>query len=229
MTTWTPVKRSPVHHKLVEGGAVFESISRWYCATRFTEPEQEAAAIRSAVGLLDLSFAPKWELKGKEVNRHLESLVEEGAPQTGNVSLLPSGYVARISSEHALFVAQGEDRPTITRVSDRDLLSGCLHVTERTSGLGNLLLCGPQASAVLRKLTPLDLREVSFGNLRCAPTPMAGTPVTIVRRDRGQLAGYEILLLAEYGEYLWDCLLEAGQEFEMRPFGLVAHRLLEGE
>ena len=230
-TQWTPVKRSPLHHKLVERGGVMETLSHWCCATHFTDPQQEVTAVREGVGLLDRSFTCKWELKGKEVDQLLELLLEGPVPEPGRVVPLPSapfGYAARISRHRALLVSDGEEHPVLMRLQEGQLLSGCQHATERTSGLGNLLLCGPQAAAVLRRVTDLDLREASFRNLSCAPVPLAATPVLVVRHDRGQLPGYELLFTSEYGEYLWDCLQEAGEELGMRPFGLTAYRLLEG-
>ncbi len=223
---WAPVKRSPVHYKLVQLGAVLELISQWYCVTRFSDPDQEANAVRCGAGLLDLSFTSKWELKGQGVDQFLGSILDRPAPEPGIVISTDSGYAARISPDHALFVADRQDDPIMTQITDRNSLSGCLHVTHRSSGLGNFLVCGPQARALLRKLTSLDLRENSFANLQCSCAPVAATPATIVRRDRASLAAYEILFLSEYGEYLWDCVMEAGEEFEMRPFGLTAYRLL---
>ena len=223
---WTPVKKSPVHHKLVQLGAVFEPISQWSCATEFSDPEEEADAVRCGAGLLDLSFTSKWELKGQGVGQFLGSILDRPAPEPGGVASTDSGYAARISPDHALIVSdQGDDR-IIAQITDRNSLSGCFHVTDRSSGLGNFLVCGPQTRALLRRLTSLDLRESSFANLQCRCGPMAATHATIVRRDRGSLAGYEILCHSEYAEYLWDCLVEAGEDFEMRPFGLTAHRLL---
>jgi sarcosine oxidase subunit alpha len=41
--------------------------------------------------------------------------------------------------------------------------------------------------------------------------------------------GWEIHYPAEYGEYLWKKLLEAGKGFNIRPFGVEAQRLLRLE
>ena len=225
---WDPVKRSPVHHKLVQLGAILEPISQWSCAMQFSDPEEEADAVRRNVGLLDLSFTSKWELKGQGVGQFLGSTLERPAPEPGGVASTDSSYAARISLDHALVVSDRGDDRIIARITDRNSRSECFHVTERSSGLGNFLVCGPRARALLGRLTSLDLRESSFANLQCRCGPVAATHATIIRRDPGSLAGYEILCHSEYAEYLWDCVVEAGEEFEMRPFGLTAHRLLGG-
>jgi sarcosine oxidase subunit alpha len=38
--------------------------------------------------------------------------------------------------------------------------------------------------------------------------------------------GYEIHYPAEYGEHVWDALLESGARFGIRPFGVEAQRIL---
>ena len=41
--------------------------------------------------------------------------------------------------------------------------------------------------------------------------------------------GWELHVPAEYGEHLWDALMEAGQEFAIAPFGVEAQRILRLE
>jgi heterotetrameric sarcosine oxidase gamma subunit len=224
---WTPVKRSPVHHKLKQLGAILEPISQWQCVRQFRDPDQEAQAVRSEAGLLDLSFTTKWELKGKEIDQFLHSDLNQPAPQPGRLVRTDFGYLIRITRNHSLLVAEPEDDPLLLAVTGRKSQSSCLHLTDRSSGLGHFLLCGPRAGQVLGKLVSLDLREAAFPNLGCACTPLAHTPTTVLRRDRNALPGFEILFRSEFGEYLWDSVMEAGAEFEMAPFGLAALRLLE--
>ena len=225
--SWTPVKRSPVHHKLEQLGAVLEPISQWQCAGHFGDPGREAEAASSGVGLLDFSFTGKWELKGKDLGKFLESNLDQPTPEPGTVILTDLGCLARITRNHSLLVTQRKDDPVLVGLTDTQSHSDCIHAIDRSNGLGQFLLCGPQAGQLLGKLTSLDLREASFPNLRCACTPLAATLATVVRWDRNSLPGYQIVFNSEYGEYLWDCVMEAGEEFHIGPFGLAALRLLE--
>jgi sarcosine oxidase subunit alpha len=51
----------------------------------------------------------------------------------------------------------------------------------------------------------------------------------VVRADVGSLLAYEIYYGREFGEYLWDTLRDAGQEFAVVPFGVATLRLLQAE
>ncbi len=226
-STWNPTKQSPVHHKLVESGAVLAQVSGWLLAEHFGNAQEELLAVRSSVGLADLSWVSKWEIQGTEVRRFLTSILGEKIPEPGRAALVSSGYACRGSRNHALFVSDQETAPFTARPSAWGSNAGCLHATDRTNGFGSFVLCGPRARAVLSKLTSLDLRERFFTDLSCAWGPMAAIRVLLVRKDRSGVPGYEIFFSREYGEYLWDAVKEAGMEFHLRPFGLAAARILE--
>ncbi len=225
---WRPVRRSPVHHKLVELGAVLEVVSGWSVVEHFGDPVKEEVGVRSGVGLADLSLCPKWEVKGTDMT-HLPRLVPgQGVPEVpspGNAVQTESGYLCRVSPNHALWILQKDSvLPTVLSIN---VASRCLHLTDRTFGLGCFLVCGTKARAVLQKLTALDLRETKFPNSACASVPLAAIQVLVVRKDRSDLFGYEILFSREYGEYLWTAVMEAGSEFGMYALGLAAVRSLE--
>ena len=156
----------------------------------------------------------------------LRSIVGEAIPDAGRVVLAGSGSLCRVSPNHVLFFSDRENEAVPDQISEASRLTGCIHVTDRTSGLGSFLLCGPKAGLVLRKLTSLDLREASFPNLSCRAAPMAAVQTLVVRKDRDELLGYQIFFNREYGEYLWDAVIQAGREFQIGPFGLAAERLL---
>jgi len=58
---------------------------------------------------------------------------------------------------------------------------------------------------------------------------VAGIPALLLRIGFVGETGWEIHFSAEYGEYLWDALLEAGADTQLRPFGVETQRLLRLE
>lgn len=227
MNALKPVKLSPTHHQLLRDGAALTDVSGWKVAEHFGNPQEETEAVRSGVGLSDQSAVAKWEVKGTDVPRFLAAALAVQKLVPGRVARVGSGTVCLISRYHALYTsddAQGEPPQSLEGQTASET---CAHVTERTSGFGKFLLCGPQARDVLAKLTSLDLREQKLPNLSCASGPMASIQVLLIRRDRTGLPGYEILFNREYGEYFWNVIKEAGQEYHLRPFGLITDRSLE--
>ena len=81
----------------------------------------------------------------------------------------------------------------------------------------------------MRKLTTLDLRPAQFPDLSCAQGSLAGIHTLVIRADIQAHLAYQVYCGREFGEYLWDALLDAGQEFGARPFGLAAQRQLHAQ
>jgi sarcosine oxidase subunit alpha len=106
---------------------------------------------------------------------------------------------------------------------------GCVHLTNLTSALAAVQLVGPYSHELLRKLTALDLSPQRFADLTCAQGSVAKIHALVVRADvRSELA-YEVYCGREFGEYLWDTLRDAGEEFGAVPFGVATQRLLHAE
>jgi heterotetrameric sarcosine oxidase gamma subunit len=91
--------------------------------------------------------------------------------------------------------------------------------TEVTSVYANLVLAGPRGRQVLAKLTSLNLSEQSLPNLSCAQTSLAHAHCIILREDLPSLATYHILVGRDVAESLWEAVLHAGREFQLRPCG----------
>ncbi len=222
---WNPLRRSPLHARLREAGAVFETESGWARARHFGDPEAEFQAGSTGVALSDLSGTGKWQAKGRHLERDLEPGVSGEVPAPGRVAGTRTGCLCRITPGEALFLFQ-DGRPEHHPGSGGED-DGCLHLLERTDGLALMALWGPESRRVLAKLTTLDLREAARPHGTCAAAPMAGVRVLLVRWDRGGLPNYPILVSAEYGAYLWDMVLDAGREYGLRPCGLDAWKRLE--
>jgi heterotetrameric sarcosine oxidase gamma subunit len=228
MTTASTSKflgRSPLHHRLTAGGATFLETAGWLVAQHFGDAKREAAAAGSAVGLCDLSHTAKWQLHGADLASALSTVLDGEVLKAGRVIPCRSSYICCPSREEALVICEPADATIISKLSEvgRD---GCLHLVDRTSGFARLLLCGPQSRPLLRKLTPLDVREKAFADFRCVWTPMAGIRILLIRADRQQLPAYEILASREYSDYVWEVLRDAGREYDLLLFGLEAAHLL---
>jgi len=105
------------------------------------------------------------------------------------------------------------------------VLAGGINVT---SVYTSLRLAGPRATAVLGKLTPLNIGGSALPNMSCAQATLAHVPTIFLREDIGSLLAFHLLITREYAESIWQEILHAGHEFHICPFGLEALRLLRG-
>jgi heterotetrameric sarcosine oxidase gamma subunit len=222
-----PLARSPLGHRLAVEGAVFSESSGWLTADHFGNAREEAESARSGVGLADCSFAGKWDLQGADLEQALRRVMEASTiPEPGRAAACEGGFVCRLVRDHALLILE-QPGATLPDALYKQDAGPCLHVVDRTSGYGRLVLSGPKGRPVLGKVTPLDLREKTFPDLSCTWSPMSGVRVLLLRRDRGRWPGYEVMVSREYAEYLWDTLIKAGKEHGIRVMGFEAIRLLE--
>jgi sarcosine oxidase subunit alpha len=102
-------------------------------------------------------------------------------------------------------------------------------VTNVTAGFGGVNLAGPRARDVLRKVTDIDLSSNVFPYMGCAQGLVAGVPCMLFRVGFVGELSYEIHFPAEYGEYIWDALMDAGKDFGIAPFGVGSQRILRLE
>src|SRR5207249_995496 len=104
-----------------------------------------------------------------------------------------------------------------------------VHITNLTGGLAALNLAGPKARNVLAKLTSCELNTKAFSYMACRREEVGGVEALLMRIGFVGETGWEIHFPAESGAYLWRALLEAGRDFDIRPVGVEAQRLLRLE
>ena len=90
-------------------------------------------------------------------------------------------------------------------------------------------LNGPISRKLLEELTDLPLDSESFPFLSMKETTVAGIPARIYRISfTGELA-FEINVPARYGLALWKALMEAGEKYDICPYGTEAMHVLRAE
>jgi glycine cleavage system aminomethyltransferase T len=57
---------------------------------------------------------------------------------------------------------------------------------------------------------------------RCVESSLARVPAMILRFDRQGTLAYEILVPRDFGEYVWEALLDAGAPLAVRAVGAAA-------
>jgi len=105
-----------------------------------------------------------------------------------------------------------------------------IHISDYSSFYSQLALQGPRALETLQKLTKVDLAAIK--NYWFTWGQVAGIHnVLIARTGYSGEDGFEVYIPADEAtsEKMWNALLEAGQEFGIRPCGLGARNTLRLE
>ena len=223
----------------------------WQCADSYGPVEAEVQAIREQVGISDISPLAKLDIQGNHVFASLGQKLSLGLSLGISLETVPVGRVVRVppqalqldaqaggllcslSRNHARLISPpGTASAVHTRVESviqQTADSACIHLTNVTSNFTAIQIAGPLSRDLLRKLTALDLRPAQFADLSCAQGSLAHIHALVLRTDIQAHLAYQVYCGREFGAYVWDALLDAGQEFGARPFGLAAQRQLHAQ
>jgi sarcosine oxidase subunit alpha len=242
-----PTRLTPLHHRNLELGAEMMDVGQWKRPRVYMSAEEESRAVRERVGLIDVSTLGKIDLQGRDAVKLLERIYTNtwADLKVGRVRyavmvdesgiILDDGTVARLGEDHFFIttttsgIGSVEEWLAWWMEGDPEGTPLCAHVTNVTSALAAVNLAGPKSRDVLAKVTDLDVSPAALPYLRAVQGTVAGVPATILRIGFVGELGYEMHFAAEYGEYVWDVLMDAGQEFGIAPFGVEAQRTLRLE
>ena len=238
-----PLKRTPMDRKHRELGAPIVELGVWQRPHRYGDPQEECRAVRERVGIIDVSTLGKLDVKGKDAGALLDRVythrfsdlrigrIRYGLMCSDNGAIMDDGTVTRLAEDH-YFITTTTGNVDVMEEWLKWWSAGsgmCAHVVNVTAGYGALNVAGPQARATLSKLTDLDLSGPSSRYMRSSRATVAGVPSILLRIGFVGETGWELHFPAEYGEYMWDALMNAGREFGIAPFGLEAQRILRLE
>ena len=238
-----PVKRTPMDQNHRDLGATMVDLGPWQRAHSYGSPQEECLAVRQRVGIIDVTTLGKLEVIGQGAGalldrvytHHFSSLpvgrIRYGLLCADNSTIMDDGTVTRLS-EDRFFVTTTTGNVDVIEEWLKWWSAGsgvCAHITNVTSAYAAVNLAGPRARETLSKLTDIDLSTKSFRYMRSAQGNVAGVPAILLRIGFVGETGWEIHVPAEYGQYIWETIMEAGEEFGIAPFGLEAQRILRLE
>ncbi len=240
-------KRTPVHESQQEAGAIFRRVGPWKRARYFSQDfssRKEIEGVRTNVGIIDVSTLGKFRIFGPDALRALERVY------VGHMAAIPEGrvkYSAMCNDDgcpidDGVIAKQGENDYYFTTTTGRaDSTEEWIryhvryepwefHLVNLTNAYGAINLAGPNARAVLEKLTDADISKEGFPYGGYGEIKIGGVVSARVMRlgFLGELS-YELHVPASYMESVWELLLEAGKDVHMGPFGLEAQNVLRLE
>ena len=238
-----PMKRSPLDHIHRELGADMVESGPWQRPRSYGLPDEECLAVRQRVGIIDVSTLGKLEVRGKDAGALLDRVythrfsnlrvgrIRYGVLCSDNGTILDDGTVARVGEDH-YFVTTTSGNVDMIEEWFKWWNAGTgqhAYVTNVTSNYAAVNVAGPYARQTLSKITDIDLSPRAFRYMRFKQGEVAGIPGMLLRIGFVGEPGWEVHVPAEYGEYLWAAIMDAGGEFGIAPFGLEAQRVLRLE
>ncbi|MBC7491455.1 MAG: aminomethyltransferase, partial [Novosphingobium sp.] len=246
-----PQKVSPLYQRLAAAGAVYGETYGWERPKWFSldgreeEPgyhrtnvfevvAAEVKAVAERVGVLDLSGFAKYEVTGPDSEAFLNRICANRMPRKqGGIGLVhPLSRLGRIYGEmtvtrmaddhfYCLSAAAAEQRDE-DHLRQNKLPHEQVTIRNVTMDRGVLVLSGPKARDVLRKLTEADLSNEGFRWLSGQDITIAGLPVRSLRVSYVGEGGWELHPAMTHLAALYEAVWTAGQEFGIANYGLYA-------
>ena len=229
--------RSPLYELASEQKARFTSFSGWEMPVQFSGLTKEHQAVRSQVGMFDISHMGKFVFTGDRLIDTWQNLVPS------DLSRLQAGqalYTVLLNEQGGIiddiiFYYQGEreQQKAIVIVNagttekDKDWILSHLDSAVEMSDISRqqalIALQGPQAETVLQSLADEDISTMTAFTHQTVT--INGSSAFIARTGYTGEDGFEIMLEPDAAKQLWQSLLQAG----VVPCGLGARDTLRLE
>ncbi len=148
-------------------------------------------------------------------------------PETGVASRIGVGFGTSRTEPDVLIAGQrpGEWILLGSAAANRAVidgldLSGFVSVIDHTHSRALFRLTGADAASVLEKVCSLDWSDTMTPDGATASASVAKVTCDIIRADRAGIRSYLIACDRSFGQYLFDAILDAGEEFGITPVTL---------
>ena len=249
-----PVRKTAMHGWHEENGAIFEDVGQWkrpWYYPRAGESLQDAVnreclAVRDSVGILDASTLGKIEIWGKDSARFLEMIytnnwmkLEVGRGRYGFMlredgMVMDDGVTIRLARDHFFMHTTTGGAAGVLAWMERWLQTEWpemeVFLTSVTDHWATAAVVGPKSRDVVAAVCEgIDFSASAFP-LMASKTGSIGEVECRVNRISfsGELA-YEVNIPANHGRFMWEKLMQAGQKFNITPYGTETMHVLRAE
>jgi sarcosine oxidase subunit alpha len=207
---------------------------------------RECLAVRNSVGMLDASTLGKIDIQGKDAREFLNRVYTNAwtklAPGKCRYGLMlkedgmifDDGVTACLSDHHFLMTTTSGGAAAVlawlelwhqTEWPELDV-----YFTSVTDQWATCSFAGPNSRKVLEKLcTDVDLSAEAMKFMDYREGTVAGIKSRIFRISFTGELSFEVNVPADQGHYMWQKLMEAGEEFGITPYGTESMHVLRAE
>jgi aminomethyltransferase len=219
-------------------GAKMVDFGGWDMPLQYSGILDEHRAVRANVGIFDVSHMGEIEIHGPDagaltdyVTTNAVDKLEIGQAQYAGLLYEHGGFVDDIlvhkiaGDRYLLCVNASNQEKDYRHIAGANRFQATVDFA--SDRFTQLAIQGPRALETLQKLTPADLAAIGYYHF--VDSVIAGTRALIARTGYTGEDGFEIYFAPEQSERVWDLILDAGQEFGIKPCGLGARNTLRLE
>ena len=244
---YKPTRKSPMHGWHIKHNAVFVDAGMWLRPRYYQignetiqqASTRESANVRKNVGICDVTSLGKIDIKGPDTAEFLNRVYTNawlklpigkaryGVMLREDGIVFDDGTTTRISENHYHMTTTTAQAPNVLshleyylQVVWPELNVNVVSTTEQWAGAA---IAGPRSRELLSKLFPnKDISNEGLPFMGYMESDLFGVPAKIFRISfSGELA-YEINVASNFGIFMWEKIIEYGQQFNIQPYGTEA-------
>lgn len=238
-----PGKRTALHDVHKRAGASYVWTGVWRRPDHYGDAAAEIEAVHERAGLMDVSTLGKLLVTGPDAEAFLDGVfpnristlkvgrVRYGVFNTESGRIVDDGTIVRVAEHEYLVTTSsgGVDQiyeAFLLWIAERELSVDVVNVS---GALSAVALSGPRARDVLSRVADLDVSNEGLEYLGVREGTVAGAPALLMRIGFLGELGFEIHFPSAAAEHVWDAIMAAGAEFEIKPLGVEALKALRLE
>ncbi|NNU58892.1 sarcosine oxidase subunit alpha [Ochrobactrum soli] len=247
-------RKTPIDSWAEEQGAAFEPVSLWRRAWYFPEAGEdmhkavarECKAVRTSLGMFDASTLGKIEVVGPDAAEFMNRMYTNPWTKLGvgrcRYGLLlgedgfirDDGVVGRLSQDRFHVTTTTGGAPRVLNMMEDYLQTEWpelkVSLTSTTEQWAVVALNGPNARKLIEPMVEgVDISDEAFPHMSVAECTFLGVPARLFRMSFTGELGFEINVPSRYGLALWKALYEAGQKYDITPYGTETMHVLRAE
>ena len=233
------LKHVPLEELHVKLGAKMVPFAGYIMPVRYSSDIEEHMAVRKSVGVFDVSHMGEFTVKGPHALDLIQRVTTNDASKLidgqAQYSCLPN-ETGGIVDDLIIYKKKENEYFIVVNASNIDKdWEWISKFNTKGAEMKNISddIClfavqGPKATAVLQKLTSVDLSSIKYYHF--AVGTFAGAPDVIISNTGYTGAGgFEIYVNKTAAEKMWNAIFEAGKEEGIKPIGLGARDTLRLE
>lgn len=233
-------KKTPLYDEHIKRGGKIVEYAGWFLPVQYEGLIQEHEAVRSTAGMFDVSHMGEIFVKGKDALNYLQYLLTNDISKAVENQIIyspmcyPDGGVVddllvyKFNEEEYMLVvnAANTDKDFKWMIDNKKDFS--IIIENKSDQFGEIAIQGPKSEDILQKLTVYNLSEIKYYYFK-RDVNVAGVNTIVSRTGYTGEDGFEIYASRDDIVSVWNKLLEAGEEYGLKPAGLGARDTLRFE
>ncbi len=247
-------RKTPIHEWHTDNKAEFENVGQWKRAWYYPKNDEdmhqavqrESKAARESAGILDASTLGKIDIQGTDASEFLNRVYTNawsklavgkcryGLMLNEDGMVYDDGVTTRLDENHYIMTTTTGGAANVMGKLEDYLQTEWpeldVYLTSVTDHFATISVCGPNSKKIISQVIPdLDCSDKNFPHMSFKNAKIGKINCRVMRISFTGEHSYEINIQANYGKSVWEKCMEAGNDYNITPYGTETMHLLRAE